>query len=139
MAKGAVQYTDYTLLFKHGKHTILLFAEATTPFTSLKTELLKTLRERYPSGLPQSDSDSNIEIPNSPAEVVLGVPNDAYDPSKGWSELDTGNGLKETPKSLGVKDGSMIAFVFVPEGEEDSEPEFKVEFCNLEELYPEEE
>lgn len=64
------------------------------------------------------------------------MPNDVFDHKKGWSELDTSN-LKENLKGLGIKDGGMIAFTFVPEGEEEPEPEFKVEFCNLEELYPE--
>lgn len=61
-----------------------------------------------------------------------------YDNTKGWTELDTSS-LKENLKGLGIKDGSMLAFTFVTEGEEEPEPEFKVEFCNLEELYPEEE
>ena len=74
-------------------------------------------------------------------DIILGVPNDVYDNSKGWSELDTdaGGGIKESPKSMGLKDGSMLAFAFVPATDEEMQPEFYVEFSNVEELYPEEE
>jgi hypothetical protein len=69
------------------------------------------------------------------------VPNDVYNNSKGWSELnaDAGGGIKETPKSMGLKEGSMLAFSFVPSTDEETQPEFYVEFSNVEELYPEEE
>jgi hypothetical protein len=62
--------------------------------------------------------------------------------SKGWTELDTigGGGIKECPKSLGVKDGSAIAFAFVTgdDAEEKDGDGFWVEFSNVDELYPEE-
>lgn len=66
------------------------------------------------------------------------MPLDPYDLSKGWSELDTsgGGGIKETPKSLGLKDVSAIAFA-VANGDA-SEFEFWVEEVNMDELYPEE-
>jgi hypothetical protein len=69
--------------------------------------------------------------------VLLGVPVDSYEPSKGWVEITTDGGLKESPKSLGLKDGSMIAFTFV-NGEQGDEPlEFHVQFSSYEEQYPE--
>lgn len=72
---------------------------------------------------------------------MLGVPVDPYEPSKGWDELDIrAGGIKETPKSLGLKDGSKIAFAFT-DGEEDKAAKelFYVEYPDLEALYPEEE
>ncbi|KAF4624645.1 hypothetical protein G7Y89_g13525 [Cudoniella acicularis] len=131
MAKDDVPYSAYTLRFKHGKHTILLFADPLTPFSEIKYDLLTVLREQYPDGLPRSDSDTPLKIPESILDVILGVPNDPYDNTKGWSELDTtpGGGITESPKSLGVKDGGVIAFVFVDnEGDPDATPEFNVEF-----------
>jgi hypothetical protein len=73
---------------------------------------------------------------------VLGVQVDPYEPSKGWDELDTrGGGVKETPKSLGLKDGSKLAFAFVYENDEDKETKelFHVEYPDVDALYPEEE
>jgi hypothetical protein len=82
------------------------------------------------------------KIPDSILDIVLGVPVDPYEPSKGWDELDTGEaGIKETPNSLGLKDGSKIAFAFVDGMEEDEEVKdlFYVEYPDVEALYPEEE
>lgn len=135
--EGDVKATAWTLRFKNGKYTIVLLAEPLTPFTSLKTELLATLRERYPAGLSFSTSTEPLPIPDSIHEVLLGVPVDTYEPSKGWVEIATDWNIKESPKSLGLKDGSMIAFTFI-EGEEGEETaEFHVEFSSYEDQYPE--
>ena len=67
---------------------------------------------------------------------MLGVPLNEYEPSKGWQELATGGpGIKETPKSLGLKDGSILAFSFIPEGDDDEAVEFEVEWSSYEEQY----
>lgn len=115
-----------------------MLAEPTTLFSELKTELLDTLRERYPEGLSSSQSPESIQIPDSIEEILLGVPVDSYEPSKGWVEITTDGGVKESPKSLGLKDGCMIAFTFV-EGEQGEDPaEFHVEFSSYEDQYPDE-
>jgi hypothetical protein len=132
-----VKATAWTLRFKHGKHTILLLAEPLTPFSSLKTELLDTLRERYPSGLSSSTSPEPLPIPSSIHEVLLGIPVDSYEPSKGWVEITTDGGLKESPRSLGLKDGCMIAFTFIEGEQGDETVEFHVEFSSYEDQYPE--
>ncbi|RDL32951.1 Uncharacterized protein BP5553_08390 [Venustampulla echinocandica] len=140
VARDSIQHTAWTLRFKHGKHTILLCAEPLTPLSQIKTDLLEALREVYPNGLPRSDSPAPEKIPESIQDVALGALVDAYDPSRGWTELDNtpGGGNKESPKSLGLKDGGMVAFTFVNSDDVET-PEFHVEFCNVEELYPEEE
>ncbi|TVY18344.1 hypothetical protein LARI1_G004440 [Lachnellula arida] len=131
--------STFTLRFKHGKHTVLLFADPNTPFPTLISELLKTLHERYPEGLPTSNSRNPVAIPHDILEVTLGVPVDVHDVSKGWTELDIGTrgGLKETPLSLGLNDGGMVAFAF--DGDEEKRAEFYVEFSDESQLYPEEE
>jgi hypothetical protein len=118
-----------------------MFAEPGTPFATIKSDLLKVLHERYPDGIPNSDSGDIAAVPKDVTDVILGVPNDVYDASKGWSELDTdaGGGIKETPESMGLKNGSMLAFSFVPASDEEKQPEFYVEFSNVDELYPDEE
>jgi len=141
--KDEINSTALTLRFKHGRHTILLFAQPLTPFSSIKSDLLAVLRERYPSGIqgPPPSTDL-VPIPDSILDVILGVPVDQYDMSKGWTELDTtaGGEIRESPKSLGVKDGSAIAFAFVTgdDAEERVGDGFWVEFSNVDELYPEE-
>ncbi|KAH8592128.1 hypothetical protein B0O99DRAFT_518276, partial [Bisporella sp. PMI_857] len=120
--------TSWTLLFRHGRTTILLFASPLTPFTTLKSELLSTLRERYPSGLPNPSpapsSRATIALPPSPDDIVLGALHDEHDREKGWRELDTSEG--ESPQSLGLKDRAHIAFAFDEEG-------FVVEYPGYEE------
>jgi len=135
-----IKSTAYTLRFKHGKTTILLFIEPLTPFPAILKKLLATLHERYPEGLPSSNSPLPLTIPKSGIDVVLGVPKDTYDLEKGWDELAlSAAGLKETPKSLGIKDGAMLAFAFADEECWAEKGEFDVQFSNVDELYPEEE
>jgi hypothetical protein len=60
---------------------------------------------------------------------------DVYDPSKGWTEINTsGGGIKESPRSLGLKDGSVLAFAFT---NAEGTGEFKVEWSSYDEAYGE--
>ena len=62
------------------------------------------------------------------------MPIDVYEPSKGWTELDTSSsGLKACPKGLGIKDGAVIAFAFLEKDFE--EPVFDVEWSNYEDNF----
>jgi hypothetical protein len=136
-AKDDPSPTSWTLRFKRGKHTILLLAEPLTPFSSIKIDLLNILRERYPSGLSLSSSPTPTPIPDSINEVILGVPINPFEPEEGWTEMDTNVGdIKESPKSLGLKDGAVIAFAFIEE-EEDGKAklEFVVEWSSYEAEY----
>ena len=137
-----VKPTALTLCFKHGKQTILLFVDPLTTFPVIIKELLLTLRERYPGGLPTTltGEPTFTPIPESSVDVILGVPKDVYDIEKGWEELNiAGTGLKETPKSLGLKDGAQLAFAFAESEVWTKTGTFHVEYSNLDELYPEEE
>ncbi|TAQ91631.1 hypothetical protein B7494_g34 [Chlorociboria aeruginascens] len=102
-----------TLLFKHGRYTILLLTSANTPFSRLKTELLSILQERYPSGLTSRSPAGEPRVSALPAEIseiVLGVLVDPYEKEKGWRELpDPAGGIRECPRSLGVKDGARTS------------------------------
>lgn len=137
-AKEDIESTDWTLRLKYGKYTILLFAAPLTPFTTIKNDLLTILRERYPDGLLLSSSTSPKPIPDKINEVALGEPIDIFEPSKGWTELDTvSGGLKECPQSLGLKDGAVIAFAFLEKGEEFGEKGalFEVEWSSYEDNF----
>jgi hypothetical protein len=115
---------------------VLLFAESSTPFTTILTDLLEVLRERYPAGLPMGKDQIMTEIPTDIADVALAEASDQYDISKGWTELDLGGNIRESPASLRLKDGAILAFTFT--GDEDVSVEFYVEQPDLEALYGEE-
>jgi hypothetical protein len=136
MNKATAKPSTWTLLFKHGKQTILLFTESLTPVSAIKKELLSILQERYPSGLPgPSPLDPKSPIPSSATEIALGSLDDPLADEKTWTVLNTGaTGLKETPISLGLKDGSILAFSFVNDPEED-DPEFVVEWSSYDDHY----
>ena len=110
--------------------------EPLTPFSSIKTDLLAILRERYPEGLPNSASPTKTPIPESIHEVSLAVPIDSYEPEKGWTELATNPGdIRESPRSLGLKDGALIAFAFIEGEGKNVGLEFKVEWSSYEAEY----
>ncbi|KAF7853052.1 hypothetical protein EAF04_010791 [Stromatinia cepivora] len=144
--------SDLTLLFKHTTHTILLLVPSTQTFTQILTTLLSVLQERYPEGLnpmishPASTSmttlssttttltDKKTPLPTSIQNIALGIPLDVYEPKNGWSELQLG--LGDTPESLGLKEGGLVAFRFLGDGEnvaEDFEGEFEVQWPSYEE------
>lgn len=80
-------------------------------------------------------TESKIPLPDSIQAVALGVPIDVFEPQKGWSEL--GLRLGDSPKSLGVKDGGVVAFRFLNRDEdEDDDGEFQVNWPSFEEMYP---
>jgi hypothetical protein len=99
----------------------------------LKTELLDALHERYPAGLPnptpgskkQLEPDEYIPIPDDSKDVALAVPVDVHNIEKGWRQLgrpgEDALGLKESPKTLGIKDGGVLAFRFRGEDERDGD------------------
>lgn len=64
------------------------------------------------------------------------MPIDIYEPAKGWQELDTiSGGLRECAKSLGLKDGAVVAFALLEKGEEFVEPVFRVEWSSYEDNF----
>lgn len=76
----------------------------------------------------------------------MGTLVDRFDVKKGWNELDAGNrDITQSPKSLGLKDGDMVAFTFMGgegKGKEKErklgESAFEVEFSSYDDNYVEE-
>ncbi|KAG7007005.1 hypothetical protein G7Y79_00012g033410 [Physcia stellaris] len=141
-AQGKPSSSQHTLRFKSHRTTILLLVTPTDPFTTIKSALLSSLRATGLQSLPLQDRSA--PIPNSPDDVILGVPVDRNDYSKGWVDLlipeadhdengdeDGGGGgggkvkkgsvLNESPLGAGLRDGDVIAFRFRGEGEREGE------------------
>ncbi|TGO52169.1 hypothetical protein BOTNAR_0332g00090 [Botryotinia narcissicola] len=142
--------TNLTLFLKHTIHTILLLVPPTQTFPQILTLLLSTLQERYPDGLSPLPSpgipaarstttlssttttltERRILLPESVKNIALAVPVDVHDLKAGWTELQLG--LGDTPESVGVKEGGVLAFRFLREGEEEDEGEFEVAWPSYE-------
>ena len=112
---------QWTLRFKQHKTTVLLFAQQSQSFDSIKCDLLDAIKAR---GI--EDINGNA-LPSDPKDIEFGVPRDKYDISKGWVPLDIpevgdvdtkGKGVKKdsvlngSPLGAGLKDGAMLAFRF---------------------------
>ncbi|MCJ1395616.1 hypothetical protein MMC18_008502 [Xylographa bjoerkii] len=114
----------WTLRFKQHKVTVLLFVEQTQSFSSIKSDLLDALKGRDYNEINQRSLPSDAE------EIILGLPIDKNDLSKGWVGLDipamdiedeTGSKkktggkqsvLNASPLGAGLRDGSLLAFKF---------------------------
>ncbi|MCJ1398593.1 hypothetical protein MMC11_001793 [Xylographa trunciseda] len=114
----------WTLRFKFHKVTVLLFVEQTQPFNLIKSDLLNALKERGYTDINQRPLPSDAE------DIILALPVDKNDLSKGWVGLDipavdvedeTGSkkktGVKKgvlngSPLGAGLRDGSLLAFKF---------------------------
>ena len=124
--------STWTIRFKYHKTTVLLHVNPLQSFSSVKSELLRALRESHPAGV---NSDP---LPSDPEQIVFARPNDPMDPEAGWTSIDDdivladgdedggkdgkGKGKGKTkPKSGGVtdcvqgagfKNGACLAFKF---------------------------
>lgn len=88
-----------------------------------------------------------IPIPEEAIDVKLAILVDQNEPGKGWKEISmSGGGLRDTPKSLGIKDGSSIAYTFAGDdddemdddektGDEEVNGKFKVVWPSYEDTY----
>jgi hypothetical protein len=83
-----------------------------------------------------------LAIPQSVDDVALAIPRDKNDPTRGWQELhlsSRGEGLKDTPKAVGLKDGGVVAFRFANDKEDgggsgDLGEDFVVEWLSFDDV-----
>ncbi|KAI1464341.1 uncharacterized protein F4812DRAFT_443064 [Daldinia caldariorum] len=124
---------DLSLRFKHGIHTVFLFVDPSKTFNSIAKDLLEALNARYESGLSTSvASPDKTKLPSDHSQIKFALPKIPTDLSRGWIPLEVGE--TDTPASKGIKDNSVIAFAFCPEGADESyEPEFTVDFPSFDE------
>ncbi|KAL9103734.1 MAG: hypothetical protein Q9163_001238 [Psora crenata] len=113
--------SDLTLRFKYHKTTILLLCQQSQSFTSIKQDLLDSIRA---TGITEING---TPLPSSAEDVILGVPLDKNDIDKGWVNLEIpefdesevkgkgvkkGSVLNQSPLGAGLKDGALLAFKF---------------------------
>ncbi|KAM0329484.1 hypothetical protein ACHAQA_004793 [Verticillium albo-atrum] len=133
-----VEATDYSIRFKHGVHTILLFVDSLQSFAAINTSLLEVLRERFPGGLTVSNTSTEVTpVPTSDdVRIAYGLPRNVNDLSQGWKALRIDEDDK--PVSKGLRDNVPVAFVFLADGEEPEDVDFIVDVPTLDEEYEDE-
>ena len=117
-----------TLRFKKHRTTILLLVAPSQSFTSIRQDLLAAIKATDITKINGED------LPSDPETIVLGLPVDKHDISKGWVPLEIpeveegdakGKGVKknsvlnENPLGAGLKDGALLAFKFREGGDDD--------------------
>lgn len=120
---GIPDQHHWTLRFKQHKTTVLLFVTQGQSFTSIKADLLEAIRA---TGVREINGKG---LPTKSDDIILGVPIDKNDFSKGWVNLEipelegdeTGSKskgvrknsvLNASPLGAGLKEGSVLAFRF---------------------------
>lgn len=103
-------------------------------------ELLGALRERYPDGLTRSSSapEKKTPIPDVNTNILYGVLRVPTDPSRGWKVLNVGEDAFGNVTEAGLKDNSIVAFMFDDVNPHRKDVAFPVEWPQEdEELYDE--
>ncbi|KAM0498880.1 hypothetical protein ACHAO3_005741 [Verticillium nonalfalfae] len=133
-----VDATDYSIRFKYGVHTILLFVDSLQSFSAINKSLLEVLRERFPDGLKISPTLTDVTpVPTSDdVRIVYGLPNNVNDLGQGWKVLRIDDDDK--PVSKGLKDNIPVAFAFLADGEELDDAQFLVDVPTLDDEYEDE-
>lgn len=135
---SSVEPTPLTWIvrFKYGKTTILLHLDPLTPLSTVKSNLLAALRETKPDGV------QDRPLPSTYAQLRLAKPVDASDAEKGWESIepDGDNDFEDeepstakakaqakkklestSAKAAGIKDGGVVAFTWLADGEDEDE------------------
>ncbi|KAI0975310.1 hypothetical protein F4678DRAFT_322722 [Xylaria arbuscula] len=123
---------DFSIRFKHGKHTIFLFVDSMSTLGQVQEELLVILKERYPDGI--TSSTSSVELPNEASQIKFGVLKHKADPTQGWKPLDFE--ADDHPVDKGFEENLVVAFAFATDDTDDVQ--FEVEFPSYDEEVAEE-
>ncbi|KAL0935728.1 uncharacterized protein CTRU02_210319 [Colletotrichum truncatum] len=128
-----VDDTFYSLRFKYGAHTILMFVDSQQNFSEITTSLLEVLRDRFPDGLTISHtSPETTALPDGDVQLAYALPVNANDLTQGWKNIKVKS--DDTPVGRGLRDGCAVAFSF-----DVDEPEFVVDVPSLDDDLEEEE
>ncbi|KAK1569786.1 uncharacterized protein LY79DRAFT_571225 [Colletotrichum navitas] len=125
--------TFFSVRFKYGAHTILMFVDGQQKFSEITTSLLEVLRDRFPNGLTISHTSSKtIALPEGDVQLAYALPVNAADLTQGWKNIKADD--KDTPLVKGLKDNCVVAFSFDADA-----PEFLVDVPSLDEEMEDEE
>ena len=145
MAKVEPTPRTWTLRFKHQRTTVLLHVDPLQKFPSVKTDLLKAIKDSHPNG-----KLNGLSVPDSADEVKLAKPKDPNDLRAGWQTLEPQLGLvaedegsakgkgkaaasstsklskngaaaQDCPQAAKLRDGAVIAFKFKASKDEEWE------------------
>ncbi|ROT39658.1 hypothetical protein SODALDRAFT_331768 [Sodiomyces alkalinus F11] len=133
----------WSIRFKHGVHTVLLFIDSMKPFSEVTSTLLEILRERYPDGLTLNHTDGapSTKLPPPGSDmprIAYGVPHNPNDLSQGWRELPVRQ--TDIPLDSPIKNNGVVAFTFVSDDRDElEEVDFVVDVPSFEDEYDENE
>ncbi|KAK1703126.1 hypothetical protein BDP67DRAFT_451758 [Colletotrichum lupini] len=128
-----IDETFFSVRFKYGAHTILMFVDGQQQFSEVTTSLLEVLRDRFPDGLTiNHTSPETTAVPEGDVQLAYALPINATDLTQGWKNIKVSD--SDTPVGKGFKDNCIVAFSF-----DTDEPEFLVDIPTLDDEMEDEE
>ncbi|KAK1998076.1 hypothetical protein LX36DRAFT_634969 [Colletotrichum falcatum] len=119
--------TFFSVRFKYGAHTILMFVDGQQKFSEITASLLEVLRDRFPDGLTISHtSPKTTALPEGDVQLAYALPVNAADLTQGWKNIKAED--DDTPLIKGLKDNCVVALSFDADA-----PEFLVDVPSLDE------
>ncbi|KAI1191486.1 hypothetical protein F5B17DRAFT_382078 [Nemania serpens] len=129
--RAEIREIDLSIRFKHGNQTVFMFIDPMAAFSHVQDELLDTLKERYPDGIPESvNPTTTTKLPDNASQIRFAVLKSKTDPTQGWKPLDLD--LDDTPADKGFEDNMMVAFAFATD-DADDDVSFEVMFPSYDE------
>jgi len=102
MSSKKIGPASLTLRAKNERTTILMFA--------LATDTLQSLKQQIHRHLADNSAHMSALLTESPGEVVLGLPRDSADLSKGFEVIADQDKKVTTVASVGLRDGGVLAW-----------------------------
>ncbi|OHF01659.1 hypothetical protein CORC01_03149 [Colletotrichum orchidophilum] len=128
-----IDETFFSVRFKYGAHTILMFVDGQQQFSEITASLLEVLRDRFPDGLTiNHTSPETTAVPEGDVRLAFALPVNAADLTQGWKSIKVSD--SDIPVAKGFKDNCIVAFSFDPD-----EPEFLVDIPTLDDELEDEE
>lgn len=85
MAPTPPSPVTWTMRFKNGRKTVVLHVDPLSPFTEIKSELIRSLWLTHADGF----LTPKLQIPTESSDVLLARPVDKDDYTRGWKRLRT--------------------------------------------------
>ncbi|GAB7344638.1 hypothetical protein MBLNU457_3123t1 [Dothideomycetes sp. NU457] len=138
----------WTLRLKNKRTTIVLHVDRTLSLSVLKADLLLALQTAHPDNklnsqtIPKDASSIRLAKPLDPSNLSTGgwesiedvVDSSMLDESGGKKKTSSGKS-KQSPLSVGLRDGGAVAFRFADGDEEPGEENWDVEVSTYEDVY----